>query len=319
MYIKFQIKEPGNLFHVLDSLSQWDIIHTRKSLAKYYKERFSLNKKDKKLIKLYIKIRRKYYWGKLDSDFYLSENFNELEKRLKRRLNEKEFKEIKVILDNFHTKICFIFQEWKPLLEKRKDNLNETIKRYPIKNIFQDIANFYNIKNIPRKVTVHLLLNPSEKTSGGGANIWPKEHITLEPKDLKHGNKNLAKEDISIIIHEILHLIENNMSKKNKRFLNRIFNKERINRYIFREAIADALVPDGHIALKYGLIKHSSILKLKDIKLPRKDNKKEYLRKARNKLSALFYPIVIKQIESKKTIFKKEFLKRYIETYKELF
>jgi len=317
MKLKFEVREPATFFHFLDSISSWSI-HTTKSIRKYYEEKFGISKEDNVFIKRYIKIRKKYQWGALDSDFYLSKNFKEARNRLKKRLKKKEYEELIEIIDHFYPDIHKIFLEWKKYLIQRKKQLENEVKKHDLKGLFKEVAHFYERKNHQKTVTVHLVVNPEKRRSGGGANIVPKEHITSAPQDLKSKHKRNLHCDISVIAHETLHLIEGKWRKKRWNDFKRFAGRNKIDVDILREAIADTLVPDGYLALKYELINDLHILNFNKIKKISKKNKSEYYRKSRWKLSAMIYPLTKKQFEKDKSIFEGDYLKKCMHKYIEM-
>jgi len=320
MRLIFTINEPGTFFHFLDSISSWDL-HTRSSVKKYYKKKFGLSKKDYEILDKYIQIRRKHSWEKLDSDFYPSRNFKDLKIKLKKRLSKKDYSSLERVMDYFYPNLHKVFNEWKGHLLVRKKGLENQAKRHNLKKLFSEIVGFYESKNYPRKVFVHLVVSPSFHSSGGGANISPEEHITIEPRKLKENNQRDIIHDISIVAHEILHLIEHNANKRKWNQFKKISKKKKLNTEILRESIADTLVPDGDLALKYGLIDKITIFnfnKLRKISQYRKDNPSKYYRKSRQKLSAMIYPLTKKQLEEEKSLFEGNYIKNCISKYLEM-
>lgn len=317
MKLKFTINETATFFHFLDSISAWDI-HTRSSVKKYYEERLGLSEEAQSFLKKYCKIRKKYPWKKLDSDFYTSGNFDEAFLKLKKRLNKSEFVQLKVIIEYFRTDLRRIFAEWKKFLIQRKKLLEREIKKHNLDLIFLDIANFYDSKNYPKTIYVHLLVNPSDHSCGGGANILPKENITLEPRSLKSTKRIYLNQDISVIAHEILHLIESHSNKTKWNQFERLMKKEKIAKGILTEAIADTMFPAGYLASKYKLVPRPECAGFSRLKIPKRENAREYYRKARKKLSAKIYLKTKKQIESGKNIFENGYLTTCTLEYKKL-
>lgn len=317
MKLKFTIHEPGSFFHFLDSISLWDI-HTRKEIKMYYENLFSLTGKDEHLLKDYIKIRKKYPWKKLDSDFYPSRNMQQVLINLRKRLNKNEYDKLEEIINNFNPNIHKIFLQWKKALIKRKQSLEKEVKKHNLKELFSDIAKFYGSKNYPTEVFVHLVINPSNHSRGGGANIEPRNQITLEPTNLKEIRQGAVLNDVSIIAHETLHIIEHK-ANRNKwgKFMSDI-QKRKLNESILREAIADTLVPGGYLALKYKLIDEIKIVKfnrLRAISKYKESKPSRYYRRSRQKLSAMLYPLTENQMKMRMTLFEGDYIKKSIEKY----
>lgn len=318
MKLKFTINEPGTFFHFLDSISLWDI-HTRDEIYKYYLERYGLTKVDKELLRKYIKIRKKYPWKELDSDFYTSRSFDQVKIKIKKRLTNNEFNELNEIINNFYNNIHDIFCDWNEKLIIRKNLLEKELRKYNLRDLFSEISQFYESKTIPRTIYVHLLVNPSIYSSGGGANISPNKHITIEPKKLRSLNTKNMISDICIICHEILHIIERNANKKKWRKFKKLVLRKRLDFDILREAIADTLVPEGYLALKYGFISKIKIKRFNELRLYQNNiDKEKYYRKARKKLSAIIYNLTKNQIEQGKSIFEDNYINECIVKYKEM-
>ena len=317
MKLKFTINEPGSFFHFLDSISLWDI-HTRKEIKRYYESLFSLTERDEQLLEDYIKIRKKYPWKKLDSDFYPSRDMQQVLRNVRKRLNKKEYDKLKEIMENFNPNFHKIFLEWKKVLLKRKQSLEKEVKKHNLQALFSDIANFYESKNYPKEVFVHLVINPSKHSCGGGANIEPRNHITLEPTNLKEDREGAVLNDISVIAHETLHVIEHKANKnKWSKFMSEV-KKNKLNESILREAIADTLVPDGYLALKYKLIDKVKIIKfnrLRAISKYKESRPSRYYRKSRQKLSAMLYQLTENQMKKGMTLFEEDYIKKSIEKY----
>lgn len=321
MNLKFTTNEPGTFFYFLDSISLWDL-HTRRNIYNYYKKKFGIKKRDKEMLKRYIKIRRKHPWGKLDSDFYPSEDFKKVRAKLKDRLTKKEYIELEIIINHFYSNLHRIFIDWRKYLSIRKRSLKREAQKLNLKGLFSEVAHFYESnKNYPKVVDVHLVANPSKRFSGGGANIFPEKHITLEPRKLKENNQEDLLQDFSIISHEILHLIENTANKKKWNQFKKESKRIKLNTEILREAIADTLIPDGNLALRYGLINKITVFKfnkLKEISKYRKTNPSKYHKKSRQKLAAMIYPLTKQQLEKKKSLFEGDYIKDCMDKYLEM-
>jgi len=316
MKLIFTVNEPGNYFHLLDSISQWSI-HTTEEIRKYYQAKFPLKEKDKNLIEEYIKIRNKHGWSILDSYFYPAKSLKEVYKNLERVLDKEELSKLIKIIGHFKKNFKKIFIEWKPHLERRKQSLKSESKKEHLTKILNEIAHFYEA-SLPEEIYIHLLINPM-KGSGGGANIHPKVHITLEPLFPKTNKRDLALDDLGTIAHESLHLIEHRSNKKKwKKFLNTL-KKSKVDHPMLHESIADSIVPNGYLAHKYKIVKNKGILKHKNIKVtPKKQSERYNYITFRFKLAAHLYPLTKKQFEKNKSLFDGDYIKQCIKKYKEM-
>jgi len=315
MKIIFTVQEPPTFFHILDSLSQWDF-HTRKPIQKYYKKRFGLSSEDKQFIEKYTKIRKEHGWGDLDSNFYPCKNFKQVETKLKEKLNKRELGTIKKVINHFYNNLHILYLESKIYLEKRKIILEKEAKKYHLNAIIKEIAKFYKSVNYPKKVYVHLVASPNKWKSGGGANIFPKKHITLEPQNIKKSHSQDIQLDLCVVIHEILHILEDNVSGDKWKKVKERLEKNKLDFWIFREAIADTLVPEGVLAIKYGLLNKEHIPRYKNKKIPSGNSDKyQYFRNSRFKLSALIYNLTKDKIRDKKSIFEGDYLKKCVNEY----
>lgn len=309
------IKEPASFFYLLESISNWDI-HTRENTREYLEGRFKFNNKDRVLISRYVKIRKKYPWKQLDTDFIPSQDFKEVKRKLKRRLNEKEFVVMEEIIDNFSGRFCLVFNELRPFLIKRKEKIESLFKEYILEEISRKIGLFYGVKNFPKKIYISLLANPCER-GGGGANVLPAENIEIEPRNLKKDSSSEAKHDLAVIIHELIHLIEKRIDQKKWRDFEKRTKEQGLNFTILREAIASTLAPEGYITKKFG-IKKKSVLIYKKILLINPFTKRERLNYLLKKLSARIYPLTKRQFEKNKNIFEGDYLENCFKRYKKL-
>ncbi len=315
MKIIIQVQEPASFFHIVDSLSNWSI-HTRKEIRNYYKQRFKLTQKDKDLLKKYSLLRKKYSWKQLDSDFIPAKDFKEVNIRLKKRLNQKEFKLMQEVIANFYENTHKIFLEYQDLLKKRKKSIQELMTP-KLLNIFNEICEFYSVKKCPSKIYIHLLINPVQKHSGGGANVFPAEHITLEPSYLDSQKKQHTKHNLAVIVHEIIHLIEKRVSRRQWNEFEKRVKKEKINFPILREAIADSIAPKGYLTKKYK-ISPITVKKYKRKDLKKIKNKKEFYLSFREKLAGNIYSLTKKQIKKNKNIFQGNYIESCINKYLKL-
>ncbi len=315
MEIIFTVREPPTFFHILDSLSQWDF-HTRKSIRKYYEKRFRLSSKDNELLEEYTKIRKKNGWGDLDSYFYPFKNFKQVEAKLKKKLNKREFSIIKKIINHFYNNLHILYLESKLFLEKRKIILEKEAKKHQLNLMIKEIAKFYESVAYPKKVYVHLVSGLNEWKSGGGANIFPKKHVVLEPQNINKFDLQDIKLDLCVVVHEILHLLEDNTSRNKWKKVKEKINKMGLDFWTFREAIADTLVPEGIFAIKYGLLNREKIPNYRNRKIPlRNFNEYKYSRNSRFKLSALIYTFTKYQIGDKKSVFEGDYLEKCVNEY----
>lgn len=307
-----RIREPASFFYLLDSLSNWDP-HTRAENKRYLLEKFKFGILDKFLLIRYTKLRKKYPWKQIDSDFILSEDFEEVETRLKRRLNESEFRLMKRIIKNFQEKFHSVFMDCKQLMINRTKLIEELIESYNLQRIVGEIANFYEVKINLKHIYIDLLANPSGK-GGGGANVFPSDCIQIEPKELWNNNRENAKKDLAIIIHEIIHLTEKRISQKKWRAFEEKVKKEKINFTILREAIATSIAPEGYIATKYFLASNS----LENEFTKNTKNKEKSLNAQIKNIAIKIYPLTKKQFEKKQTLFCGDYIDRCILIYKRI-
>jgi hypothetical protein len=320
MRIRLFVREPASFLHILDSISNWDI-HTQGNIKRYYEKKFGISKEDKKFIEKFIKIRKKYFWTKLDCDFYLSENLKAALKNCRKRMNKAEFSELKEIINYFYKKIHALFLDFEKDLIKRKKLLEIELKKHNIRKMLKDIAKFYNVHKLPKQTNIHMIVNTSEGQSGGGANIEKhlNQNISLEPRMLNKRSKENLFRDIGIIVHESLHLI-GHLGKKNN--VKKILKKDGLiedDSDIVREAIADTLVPSGYFAVKYKLAKSPLVIIFKNFKItPKNKSERHYYRDFRAKLAACLYPLTVKQINEGKNIFEGGYIKEAIKLFKQL-
>lgn len=316
MRIKFNIAELSNIFFIMDSVSDWSI-HSRPKIKKLYECQFGLGPKGKEILKEYVKLRKKYGWSKLDSIFYLAGSLKEAFKTARKEMTPQEFIVLKRTIDHFYKTAKIMYEDHKRKLWLRKKSLEKEIQKKEISKILDEISKFYESEKRLKKVTCHLNINTSDGNHGGGANIEPKEHITLEPYMLGMEKADFLLTDIRIMIHEILHLIEGRETiKEIKR---KMPHQDKIDTDIIREAIADSLMPVGVLAVKYKLTDKSKILQHKKIGLvSKKKDKRKYDKTMRQRLSVEIYRLTENQIKKGKTFFDGEYLNKVIKKFHEL-
>jgi hypothetical protein len=315
--LKFAVNEPASFFHLLDSISLWDI-HAMGAIRRYYENMFGLSDEDERLLRNYRKIRRKYPWKMLDSDFYPSKSIEQALKKCGKRLNETEHSKLKTIIDNFYPAFHKIFIGWKNALLKRKKSLEKEVRRHSLKGLFSEMAKFYESKGRPKTVYVHLVVNPSKHSCGGGANIEPRNHVTLEPANLEGCREGAVLDDIAVIAHEVLHIIENKSNKTKWNEFMSFAKKMGLDESMLRESIADTLVPDGYLALKYKLIDETKIPKfnrLGAISAHEKSKPSRHYGMFRQKLSAALYPLTESQMKRGMSLFEGDYVERCVEKY----
>jgi hypothetical protein len=319
MDVKFQVSKPANLFHVVDNTSLWDEAHCRANIRKWYEELFGLSAEDEMLLEKYATIRKKYGWKKLDSDFIPSRNYRQALSKARKRLKPSDFNALYEVIKHFSDNAGEMYSDTRPKLIRRKSNLEIEVQNHELNKLFEDVASFYGVKYYPKQFTAHLLLNASDGSVGGGANVEPRVHVTVEPLYLGEEKTEYLLTDIGSLSHEALHLIEDctdiyDLEKYvglTRRKGIRGFEEE-----ILREAIAETLVPWGFLSVKYGLMNEPKILRCMDIPIKPPIDKKDYRQYRidfRHKLAAHLYELTLKTLEKENSIFDGNYLETAID------
>lgn len=321
MDIKFSISKPGNIFHVIDSISGWSP-HTRDHIKKWYESLFGLSVLDDPFIDKYKQIRIRTDWEKFDSAFILSKNLKQAFARAQKLLKPHELKGLEDVFEHFSENATIMYEDSRPKLVQRKKYLEEEIHKYDLQGMCAEAQKFFDTRKVPEKVHVHLLLNTCNNYCCGGANTDSDTEITLEPVYLGKSEKGYFARDLGVIAHEAIHSIQNAANpEKMEQYLKLVksIGINNIEQDIIREAIMDTLVPHGVLAVMYGLESKAAaegIIPIdKATKItPREENERDYIQEFRKKLAAHLYEATQKAIESGSSIFENNYLENAVDT-----
>lgn len=313
MKIRFRVSEPSNIFQVIDSLSAWDI-HANKNLGRLYRAQFGITAREDKMLRLYVGLRRKYRWGKLDSAFVLSRTLNQAYKEAAAFMATDRLEQLKQVFDCFLDNARIMYLDSRRKLNKRKADLLGEVRRRPLRAVIEDVARFYAAKTLPHSTTVHLLLNTCDGQSGGAANIDPNGHVTLQPIYLGKEYRANAIYDLRVVLHEIVHVIEREMVRdRHESFTSQLRQKHlsRSEQELLREAIACTLFPHGFLAVKYGLAEEGLRSKSKNT-----TNGNDTCRAAsmKRELTARLYQLTANQMRKRMSIVAEGYLSKAVET-----
>lgn len=313
MKIRFRVSEPSNISHVIDSLSAWDI-HTNRNLGRLYRAQFGITTREDKMLRLYVDLRRKYRWGKLDSAFVLSRTLDQAYKNAAALLATDELEQLKQVFECFLDNARIMYLDSRGKLNKRKASLMGEVKRRPLRAIIEDVARFYAVKKLPRSTTVHLLLNTCDGQSQGAANIDPNGHVTLQPIYLGKEYRANAIYDLRVVLHEMIHVIEREMPRNRREsFTSQLRQKHlsRAEQELLREAIACTLFPHGFLAVKYGLGEQDFRAKFMST-----TNGSDRCRavSVRRELTARLYRLTANQMRKRKTLVADDYVSKAIDT-----
>lgn len=234
--LKFHLYYPHNLFFLIDNLSGWSR-HCRIFYRKHFVAQYKFLKPN---LNRYVKIRKKYGWGKIEPIFIkptlqiVRKNLAKLPKGEKlflqnilNSLNKKYGKELKSKCAHLQPKIIQLKKAWYKI-EKRVITFLET----------------FNDLQFPKKINVFVLFRPEGTGSGGGANLG-KLGITIEV------GGGPIRHDIETLIHELKHYLEIANNKSAQRELTKLglsSKGELNNAMIANEAITGLLAPNGFLS-----------------------------------------------------------------------
>jgi hypothetical protein len=318
MNIIFDVHEPPNVLHVLDSLSERNS-KAKQSIRYWYEAWFGPSEMDRKMAERYGVMRKTDEHGGLDDIFLSSTTVEEAVENSKYALMPPHFAILRMVVNHFQENLHVMYEANLKNLMERREHLTEEAKNFDWDVIFSDVATFYSAMRLPEEVYSHLLLNTCDGYFGGSADGYGR--TTLEPSYLGKSNRTYFLDDLSIVGHEIAHLIEKEMSNERRKILEENSSGLMVADIgIIKEAVNRALFP-GFLSLKYGLKKEddvkSELEKYRHVQIARSDEiERRYAMIER--LTAMLYEVTASHIRYGRSIFEDNYIENAIESYKSL-
>lgn len=263
----------GNQFFFVSNLAEWHFSCRKKYNEKWIKQTGLLNKREKKALKDFKAIIKKYGFGiKNGKKIYLGIPFitpssSQIWEKVKNWTGESRQEELKKIFEIFEPRFEKIWAVSVDQLGKTKQILEETLGNKKTDEILKTFSNLYgNNGEINKKILkIYLFSIPSEDSIGGGANLGLGK-ITIESSGIK--KENLFRV-LPIIFHEIAHLFEkrcfrpllkkwvNSLNEDEKKQVKKakIYQEIKSLETILNETIVSSLLPEGYLSEKFFGIK----------------------------------------------------------------
>lgn len=275
MKLKICYTKLGNQFYFISSLSEWHFsFRYRKIFSEKWIEQTntsSLSKKEKKALKDFTKIIKKYgfhYKNKrfvyLGIPFIVFFNEDKAWAKVKNLVNQEEYKKLKDIFEIFKTRFEKIWFFAYPQIESNKKILLQELKTKKTKKILETLGLLFRDRKIlDSAIYIYLFPIPAEfHASGGSANIGENK-IILELSPLTEEKEIIRA--LSAAFHEISHLFERkyfdpllekwikeNINDKEKEIIAKteLFKEIKDIKIILNEIIVHSLFP-GYLCQKF--------------------------------------------------------------------
>lgn len=265
MKLQFTTSKTANQFFFIANLSEWHFSCRPDYNKKWIEQTGSLNNEEKKKLKKFSSILRKYgfVYDKKGETKYIGKYFYCYSEKiawreLGKNITQKEFLEIKNVFKVFDRRFKKI---WNPReMDSRIKLVRSSAKGKGWEPLMQHISVLFEGSAATKEIFVTVLLSPlvgKGATAAGSANIGG-HHITYElPKLKKEGWERGYS--VGILAHEIAHAL---FSKKGgEKEIEKIIKKEgvplRIKGFptstvsIINEAITESFIPIGYLGQKY--------------------------------------------------------------------
>ena len=189
MKLNLYIHYPINLYNFVENSSGWHPF-TQKVKIKF-------NEKQKKLLYIYSKIRKKYRDCKWFEDSFTKNNLNESLKTLSKKIKSRDILILRGIFYSFDKLYRRLWKIERQKLKKIKCTIEDAWKEFD-KNNIRKIADVMDV-NIFKKINVYL----SYSKNAPRGSLFGTSGILLEVTDLEN-----PRFFICIIIHEIVHFLD---------------------------------------------------------------------------------------------------------------
>jgi len=243
---KFIVNKQANHYFFVQNLAMWHF-SCRKEYNKLWLEQTGkMSVQEKAVLASFKKTRSKYNDSKsiFEKSFFLGkESFHDLKKELDEKdlkITERTMSLLKSRFEKIYGKDLELLKKWQSILEKDANNEKQN------KDILRAVQTFYRVSlDEDKNIKTYLLINPTEKIAGGGANIDGRS-ITCE---ISHRPINYLNQVKGILWHETIHLLfDQNFFRP---FLTDYFKKDMNKVFMYKELVASALFPSGVLGNTY--------------------------------------------------------------------
>ncbi|MCL4367088.1 hypothetical protein M1563_02875 [Patescibacteria group bacterium] len=256
--LNYRISKSANLFHFISNLTSWHFSVRTVYRDIWLQETGPLSSNEKKVLGDIEKLFQKYsfgpkYWGRV----FLVESDSKVWQVAKNKFNTKELQLFQSAAEVFLPRFKKVWRKEKFLLNYWACLLKENNKKFPSKQLIDDLNIFFGTDVEIKQVTVILLIS-SEYYFNGGANLDPGI-VTLE---IGINSSQVIQRSLMVLWHELIHSFWQNRQyeelidkiakeKKSKLRLSQSFFGQRPLENIINEAILESLLPKGYLAQKY--------------------------------------------------------------------
>lgn len=229
-----------DVLNFMDKLSEWEKTPASSVYKNYWRTHGFQKNNDEKYLLDYKKIRKKYYLNKflylfsenhrkqdiISSSFYDIDNPKKAIYNLRSKIKKEDYIVIKNSINHFLSRIIKITgsQSHEDLTRFLNSNLNQK----DTKDYIKSICAFYkvNAESIKIKITMSWFLKELTESAYFNMNTIVLPDFTYQNnifKDMPNSNSLQRADNMSILLHEIVHLISSNASLEQKKRLSDIF------------------------------------------------------------------------------------------------
>lgn len=324
MQFEFAYTKTGSLFHFVSNLSEWHIACRKRDNVNWLTKTGLLSQEEKIALKGIRPILKKYNYGKkfLGIPFIRSSD-DHAWVAVKEWVGVESYQVLRQVFKVFTPRFEEIWSREEPKLKKWQERLGDLTKEQETQGLVSDLEAFFNVSANSAAVAVFLLINSTQRGSGGNANVG-KGAVVLDCSSTKLESANWV---LATLWHETIHLVFEKQQfepllreflKKHGHFILKSHVAQLLGRPtpVIQEAVLEALVPAGLLAKRY--------FDLDAEKLHQEQLGKNYERVRRNpKNYRLWYtfaaqklmPLIEEYLRNKRSIDTK-FLEATFSTYK---
>lgn len=229
-----------DVLNFMDKLSEWEKTPASSIYKNYWCTHGFQKKSDEKYLSDYKKVRRKYYLNKsmylfsenhhnqdiISSSFYDIDSPKKSIHDLKSKIKKEDYILIKNSIHHFLSRIIKITkaQSHEDLTQFLNINLNQK----DTKDYIKSICSFYKVdsESINIKIAMSWFLKELTESAYFNLNTIVLPDFTYQNnifKDMTNSNSLKKADNMSILLHEIVHLISANASPEQKEHLSNIF------------------------------------------------------------------------------------------------
>lgn len=304
MNLTFNITQTGNVYHLLNAVSNWHP-RCRPNLQEWYRVMFGLSRTDTEILAGYARVRQQdssfpQQESLIPAAFLLGQDEATALQTLADALPEASFQSIRACFEHFYENASLLYRRCLPDLMRRREELAERSQVIKFEALIQTLCGFFGARPELPDLQVHLLLNTCSGCTGGYALVGYPGHVTVEPKYLGKSHPEYVSSDFSVIAHEASHLVvasNPQLAPLIQAALAEAGLEAKMADYI-EEALIGTQFPFGHLAVRSGLFSSAKVLDWQARPLPDPQEQPNlYIYTLQNKLAAGIYPLAREYLE----------------------